>query len=210
MANYNKGVHGPYSGKVGHVVGANWHDIDYIRSLQRKSNKLASPAQVDQQFKFGMTQSIVSAMREAVLVGFQHCKKNETPVNAALSYNLAYAITGVSPNFTINFPFLSFSYGKLAGASDQSVTAAAAALLKVEWAVLGNANGTDTATIVVYNPAKQQFVIMKNAAMRSALEYDIQMPLDYTEDVVHVYISFVSPDGKVVSNTAYVGQVTVI
>ncbi|WP_169304348.1 hypothetical protein [Pedobacter frigoris] len=44
------------------------------------------------------------------------------------------------------------------------------------------------------------------AAVRSAEEYELQLPLDWTGDVVHV----VSADGKLVSDTQYVGQLTVV
>jgi hypothetical protein len=38
----------------------------------------------------------------------------------------------------------------------------------------------------------------------------IELPADYSGDLVHAWMSFVSADGKQVSDSAYVGSVSVI
>lgn len=37
MGTYKNGIAGPFSGKIGGVVGSGWKGIDYIRSIPRKS-----------------------------------------------------------------------------------------------------------------------------------------------------------------------------
>ncbi|MBB5436914.1 hypothetical protein HDC92_000578 [Pedobacter sp. AK017] len=69
---------------------------------------------------------------------------------------------------------------------------------------------TDMATVVVYNPVKGQFVTLVGAAARSALTYSLLVPGDFSGDEVHAYISFVSADGKMASDSRYVGEFTVV
>ena len=39
MGTYNKGILGPFSGKVGTVVGASWRGKDVMRSLPKKTDR---------------------------------------------------------------------------------------------------------------------------------------------------------------------------
>ena len=45
MGTYNKGILGAFSGKVGPVVGATWRGKDVMRSLPKKTNRLATAFQ---------------------------------------------------------------------------------------------------------------------------------------------------------------------
>ena len=45
MGTYNKGILGAFSGKVGPVVGATWRGKEVMRSLPKKSNRLATTYQ---------------------------------------------------------------------------------------------------------------------------------------------------------------------
>ena len=54
MGTYNKGILGAFSGKVGPVVGATWRGKDVMRSLPKKSNRLATAFQQQQRSKFAM------------------------------------------------------------------------------------------------------------------------------------------------------------
>ncbi|WP_291131895.1 DUF6266 family protein [Flavobacterium sp. UBA7682] len=46
MGTYNKGILGPFSGKVGTVVGANWRGKDIMRSLPKKTNRTPTETQL--------------------------------------------------------------------------------------------------------------------------------------------------------------------
>ena len=52
MGTYNKGILGPFSGKVGTVVGANWRGKDIMRSLPKKTNRTLSEMQLLQRQLF--------------------------------------------------------------------------------------------------------------------------------------------------------------
>lgn len=69
---------------------------------------------------------------------------------------------------------------------------------------------TDMATVMVYNPVKDRFVVMTNAAPRSALTYTLTLPDDYAGTTIHCYISFVSVDGKMASNSTYIAAMILL
>ena len=67
MGTYNKGILGAFSGKVGPVVGASWRGKEVMRSLPKKSNRVATATQLLQRQKFAMVQ--------AFFIGCESCGK---------------------------------------------------------------------------------------------------------------------------------------
>ena len=122
-------------------------------------------------------------------------------------------MSGTAPNFVIDYPNFLYSKGRLSAAYSPEVETTVAAQLKYTWlATLGTGIGgpTDMATIVVYNPIKDVFVTMTSAAARSALTYTLLVPADFSGDIVQCYISFVSADGKVASDSLFVTATEVL
>lgn len=60
MVRFLKGITGAYSGKVGSVIGSNWRNVDYVRSLSKRSNKPASEDQLAQRAHFALAVSFLS------------------------------------------------------------------------------------------------------------------------------------------------------
>lgn len=73
----------------------------------------------------------------------------------------------------------------------------------------GNAQATDKALLVVYNPAKDESIYDSAGAVRSATSQNLGMPASYVGDDVEAFIGFLSEDGKEVANSVYIGSVTV-
>jgi hypothetical protein len=69
--------------------------------------------------------------------------------------------------------------------------------------------GTDKLVLIVYNPSKQEWEVSVGAAMRSALSYDLMLPLDWSGDSVQVWCSFVSADNKMAGTTEFVDATVV-
>ena len=213
MGKYNQGILGAFSGKVGNVVGSSINGVDYMRSLPRKSTKTPTLPQLMQRAKFALMADFLRPLGAVVKVGFQSRKKGLTPYNAASSYNLEHAITGTYPNFVVDYPEVIFSKGNLLVVTDPEIATTVAAELEINWvndAPVSGTGGTDKATIVVYNPLQDKFAIAPGAAARSAETYTLELPADFSGDTVHVWISFVSADGKKVSDSSYIGSISVL
>ncbi|TCD01668.1 hypothetical protein EZ437_13190 [Pedobacter psychroterrae] len=130
-----------------------------------------------------------------------------------MQYNLDNAVTGVAPNYEINYPIVKFCKGELSIPLDAMVTSLAGAELKFDWDSqfnVGFGADTDKATIVVYNPDKGLFTLLTGAATRVAGTYTMQLPASYSGDEVHCYMSLLSADGQVSSDSVFVATITVL
>src|SRR5690606_18528904 len=70
MARFLKGIHGAYSGKVGNVIGSNWRNVDYVRSVAKPSNKPATEKQLAQRARFGLAVSFLSPIKDVLNLGY--------------------------------------------------------------------------------------------------------------------------------------------
>lgn len=63
MGTIKKGILGGFSGKEGTVIGANWCEIDVMRSLPKKSKNLPTASQLEQRLRFGLAMSFLSPIK---------------------------------------------------------------------------------------------------------------------------------------------------
>ena len=213
MSKYIKGILGAVSGLVGTVVGASYNGIDYLRSRPKKSTKPKTEAQLEQQMVFELVGNFIRQNLDEIRVGFQTKKKGQSAYSAAMGENLKEGTTGVYPALMLNYSKLVMSKGGLKKPSNVEVSATDPGELVFDWinnARPGTPSLTDKATLIVYNPLKEEFVTMPAAAARTAETYMLQVPSDFSGDVVHTWLYFVTTNGKSVSDSVYVGTATVV
>jgi hypothetical protein len=215
MGIIRQGILGGFRNKTGSVVGAYWRNRDVIRALPRVSNKPPTQAQLYQRFKFGMVTGFLARIGSIIDLGFGSGNGATSPMNEAVSYHLREAITGVAPNFTIDYTKLKMNSGKLLLAESIEIVSDTAAQLEFNWLNIAPdgkyKDATDVANLMVYNPVKDSLVILTGAAPRSGLTYILQLPGDYSGDEVHAYISFSSViNKKLVSRSFYIGLFPIV
>jgi hypothetical protein len=200
-------------GRTGNNVGRVVKGKNVFAMRPAKSSVDPTQLQIDQRFKFGLIATWLRRLAGVIDVGFKDYDAEMSPRNAAISYNLLNAVTGVSPNYTIDYEKVVYSRGLLDLPNDPLVAVAAGAKINYTWAApVGDTNalGTDKVTFMVYNAVRDKFVTLKGIALRSALAYSLQLPLDFSGEDVEIYLSFVSADGKLVSDSLYMGNLTVL
>lgn len=146
-------------------------------------------------------------------IGYQNYASEMSPMNAAVKYNLVHAVAGVAPAYSIDYPNVLLSRGRLALANQLVMATTVDAQLDFTWtANIGTWKGavTDDAAFIVYNPSKQLFVMSIGVVTRAALSFDMVLPSQFSGDNVHVYMAFVSADGKSVSTSEYAGATVVM
>ncbi|WP_316812838.1 DUF6266 family protein [Pedobacter heparinus] len=214
MATYKKGILGYFRGTVGTVVGSVWRGIHYMKSLPDVGEDNPSPAQINVRAKLALVSLFFKRLKALINIGYQQFKRGATPVNAATGYHLKNAVTGTSSlNYAIDYEKVIISVGDLLPVEEAEVLITTAAKLDFSWAnnaPVGDPGETDKATLLVYNPTKDKFVTLAGAAPRSAAAYVLQLPATFSGDNVHAWISFVSVDGKEVSNSFYAGEFLVL
>lgn len=195
MGIIKNGILGGFRNKVGSVVGAFWRDLNVIKALPKASGKPPTQAQVEQRTKFGLVTGFLSSMSDLIDGGYMK-GSSTSPMNEAVAYHLKNAVTGVAPNFALDYTKLKFSVGKLSIPSTYSVDVTAAGKVDFNWSADGAdhkyKDATDVINVLAYNPTKHQFVSLMAAATRSAQTFVLQMPLDFVGDSVHCFFSFSS------------------
>ncbi|TKC08994.1 DUF6266 family protein [Pedobacter frigoris] len=213
MGKLTGGIDNDLIGRLGNHVGRRVKGENIISMRPAKSNKPPTAAQLAQRLKFGLFTHWLRSALPILEIGYQHYEAEMSAYNMAVSENMKYAVTGVSPNFTINYSEARFSKGVLRKVSDAEIATTAGAAIEFTWgSVIGQSysKADDQVGVIAYDPLKDEFVALMNAAVRSAEEYELQLPLDWTGDVVHCWVLVVSADSKRVSDTKYVGQLTVV
>jgi hypothetical protein len=211
MGKIAQGILGGLSGKVGNVIGGSWKGIDYIRI---KPSSVANPrteGQVNQRNKFSVTIEYLQPNKAFIKIGYKLFATKKTEFNAAMSYVLNNAVGGIAPNFTVDYSLALLSRGSLSTALNPTTDLATAGQVSFDWddnSAEGNANATDKAMLLVYNPSKKESISILDGADRTVGSQVVTIPNTYAGDTIELFMAFVSEDGKIVSNSVYLGSGT--
>ncbi|MET3112964.1 hypothetical protein AAKU52_000683 [Pedobacter sp. CG_S7] len=212
MGIQDKGAFGGFRNKTGPLVGRIVAGQNVITAIPRKSTTPPTVKQLDQRKKFGLITRYLSGISNLIRIGYQERQLHQSPMNKAVQYHLRNAVTGVSPDFLIDHAKVRYSVGKSPMPAQIEVQGLVGAKADYSWGISSGQYSlpTDLVTLLVYNPEKNRFVFLEGAAARSELGFSLQMPANFVGDTIHCYLSFVSLDGKVVSNSEYAGQLIVV
>ena len=212
MGTIKKGILGGFSGKVGTVVGSSWKGIAYMRSLPHKVKNPRTEPQLSQRTKFAITLSYLRPMNGLLRSGWKLYANKQSPINAAMSYTLANAITGTYPDYALDTGKVMISRGSLSSAANASATPASGGKIIFAWddnSGSSSAKQTDKALIAVVNTAKSETVFDTAGAARAETSQSVNLPADWVGETVETYLGFISEDGKEVANSVYLGSLTV-
>jgi len=212
VGTFKIGILGGFSGKVGTVIGASWKGIDYMRSRATSISNPNTPAQLEHRARFATIVKFLHPLTSFLRIGFKSQAIKMSAFNAAMAVNIKNAITGVFPNFEIDFTKVQVSQGNFPGALNPATLAAIAGAIEFTWEDNSwetDANATDEAVLVVYNPAKEAVVSVVGGISRSIGTQTIVLPNAYTGDEVHCYIAFTNANKSVISNSQYISGIVV-
>ncbi|MFD0941564.1 DUF6266 family protein [Pedobacter boryungensis] len=212
MGTFKKGILGGFSGKIGNVIGASWRNLDVMRSLPKKSNKLPSEIQMEQRIRFALAIGFLSPIKGLLEQAFGSTQGNKSRFNLATAYHIQQAVTGIMPNLDIDFTKVVISKGELLGAKNAAVSATNAGVVDFIWE--NNAGTTlsaidDQAILLIYNPAKKLYVTDLSFT-RLVGAASIVVPAEFANDVVHCYMGYLAANGKNAATSVYLGTVTVL
>jgi hypothetical protein len=211
MGKIGRGILGGVSGKVANVVGSRWKGIDYIRA---KPQSVANPrtlSQVNQRTKFSLVLRFLQPNLNFIRIGYKNYAVKKSQFNSAMSYVLNNAITGVSPDFEIDYSLALLTRGNLSGALNPIFDLTTPGQVEFSWddnSTEGNALATDKVMVVVYNPTKGESVYLTEGAARTDLSQIVNIPNSYSGDELHMFISFMNFEETQLSNSIYIGSGT--
>ena len=211
MGKIDLGILGSFSGKVGNVVGGKWKGISYMRAKATSVSNPRTQAQMTQRSKFALVLALLKPITGFIRVGYKKYTTKQTAFNAAMSYILNNAVTGVFPDFSIDMSKLLVSRGNLTGAAN-AIATSADGVVTLTWddnTGSGTAAQADKALIVVLNPTRAESVFNTAGNQRVSGTEDITVPADWVGENVEVFLGFITEDGKDVANSVYLGSVEV-
>lgn len=213
MATILKGFLDGFRGLLGNAVGAKWRNLDVIKGRPSKSSKPPTAAQLAQQLKFALATGFVSKLSRLVGIGYQsYNSTNMTASNAATQHVLTDAITGVYPDYQIDYTKVAISQGQLLGV-DKPTAVLADGDVTVTW-IRSNwqseyGKDTDRLIAVFHDTTIKKNLILEGAITRSNLTFTVSFPYAFIGHPVHGWMFFISADGKHVSDSQYLGQFVV-
>jgi len=212
MGTIKQGILGPFSGKVGTVIGGVWKGIAYMRGIAPNVADPQTDAQLAQRQKFSVTMHFLQPMSQFFRTGFKNYAVQMTGINAAMEYNVKNALTGTYPNIAVDYPNALVARGVLPSSLNAVASSTVAGTVQFDWddnsGEIG-ASATDKTLIVVYNPTQNQAVTIDQLAERDDVTQTVTVPDSFSGDLVQCYIAFITADGQTVSNSAFAGAVTV-
>lgn len=212
MGTIKKGILGGFSGKVGTVIGTTWRGLDVIRSLPKKTGGQPTAAQHDQRLKFATIVAFLHPISNVLSRYFGSPSGSLSKLNAAVSYHNKAAITGISPNFTVNFSQVLIAKGDLAGVANGVLTSPVPATVHVGYEDNSGqalASTDDVLLVVAYNPVKASFLVEESKATRHVGSVSINVPTEFTGDTVHVWATFVHSTLKKAATSSYLGTIII-
>lgn len=218
MAILAGGPNGGFSGKAGSVVGYYQHGKWVIRGLPKLSpkNKKGSANQNVCRSKFSVMQSFLKPIILFIRIGFNmEAKKNgNTAHNSCKSYNMLNAF---DENGKINYAAVRVSAGNLIGAVDVVIELVDEEVVftwrdnskegsERGW---GDERENDQIMILGYHDGeiKNLFGTI-SGERRSAGRQAIRISRNSLPWEYHVWVSFISDDRQLISNSIYAGTVT--
>lgn len=211
MARFLKGINGAYSGKVGNVVGSNWRNVDYVRSLPKSSKKPASQDQLAQRARFGLAVSFLSPIKDLLNLGYSDSTlTRSTGYNKALQHLLNNGIVGDYPDFELNYAAISISRGSLGNLMAVGWQEAAPREISLTWDPQTNrfnAFGDDSVILLLYNIDKMFFSILESST-RSDGNLNMELPDVYAGDRIVGWVFTGHRDGVKTSSSYYLGEIT--
>jgi hypothetical protein len=209
MGTYSKGANGTFSGKVGSIVGSNWRNVNYLRSLPKKSKKAPSELQLAQQAKFALAAAQLSPIKDVLNLGFGDKKLNQlTGYNVAVKHFLTEAVIGDYPSYEVDYANLRLSKGNLHSVTpnmSQELDQLAFSWLSATNTF--NAFADDKLVFVLYNETKKAYYI--NDAFERGQEQANIPVLGLEGDQLQVWVFCVKRDSLSVSNNHYIGSIII-
>ena len=115
MSTIKQGILGGFSGKTGTVIGSSWKGIAVMRGIAPSIAIPNTPAQLAQRAKFSVAGKFLRPLIPFLRIGFRSQAVKMSGFNAAMSYNLEYALTGTYPAYDIDFSKALVSQGTFRG-----------------------------------------------------------------------------------------------
>ncbi|MXV49462.1 hypothetical protein GS399_00640 [Pedobacter sp. HMF7647] len=213
MGKLPNGILGGISGKVGTVVGYVMNGKAYVRSAPRKSEQKPSAAQLAMRQRFALAQNWLKPLTPFVRIGCKNYGSSGRGFIAAKSYLMHYALTGTHPEVSVDPAMVMVAWGKLPQATGASVSLDASGNLSFQWDAneyRGTNFQNDHVMLLAYIPEAKLAAFDLCGARRSKGGDTLKLDAGFSGKEADVYMAFITEEREELSNSQYLGRITVI
>jgi len=211
MAEFNSSTFGTISGRHGSAVATTVKKSGKsILKLFRQPTDAKTAKQMAHRSKFAFLVAFLVCMRELL---------NET-LRAKGGYNQGFAlamqnaITGVAPNFSIDYSKLAFTVGGVTQGFELTAAKLTGTTVKVSWnannfsdMTTGGAKPNESVNLIFYNDTTKECILSQDIVKRGVGTAELECPDYWVGNVVQSWIYFSRADGNQNSNSDYIGEV---
>ncbi len=217
MGTYKQGIYGPYSGRVGNVIGSFWKGRCIMRIRAASHTDANTIPQQIQRMKWKLVSAFIKANSKLIKLGFGAADATLTAFNCAMKFNIPEAITGTFPTLSLDLTKATLAMGNLLPVEGGMVSSTVANTLAVDWA--DNTNGADAMEdddllIAVIDSATGE-VMHFSGYSRMDETANLTLPENWASRTVNV-LGFFLKNGLAevtsrdeVSNSVFIGSATV-
>jgi hypothetical protein len=182
-----------------------------VRSRRRKSTKAYSMKQRAERQKMALVNQFLSCFTPFIKIGFAASVIGKTyaAYNAAVSYQLRNTVTGIYPDFSINYVKVRLSEGPIPIMDIQATVALVNEQLYFTWIPEQSyPHCNDHVMLLAYAPGLQEAVFNLCGAKRSTGLEVLPLPdLSWKGQIMETYLAFMEEGSSVCSNSLYLGQI---
>jgi hypothetical protein len=209
MGKATKGILGAVSGKVGNLIFYNLNGTDCVRTIGTRHAALTSGERLNLR-KISLLMGVFKRIKPFLKMGFGPAASgtNQNYHNVATAYNRTHAIRVVADKAEIDYAKLVLSIGDAPPPRDSAINLSPGALtftwafdLLKDWA-----SRSDQVMMMAMFPDDDLAIYEQAGAKRSAGIDVLQLPMNYHQRHIEVYISFISSDRQSVCRSIYLGS----
>jgi len=218
MGIYNQGVYGPYSGRVGNVIGTFWKGRCVMRIRAASFTDANTIPQQTQRMKWRLVSAFLNANAKLVKLGMTAIDQKLTAFNNAMKYNIPEAITGTFPELSLDLTKVTLSKGTMLGLNAPVLTSTVPGSVSLAWTNNSNnddAKETDQLKLSIIDSATGEVLMHSALITRGDESAVITLPTGWSSRLIHV-IGFFVREGLTqvtstdqLSNSDNLGTVTV-
>ena len=211
MAKLPDGIFGGIRGRIGNIVGVKRNGEFHIRSVPSAPKNPKTEKQQRNRNMFGAASSLTARLAPFIKTSFSTVD-DKTWRGACISYNMKSAIVPSEDGdgFEIDFSNVFVSAGVLKQASNPVAERDEDGNIRVTWTDNsgdGNAMGSDRVLMLALNSDNYALFSVLKGVHRKDEAATIELPKSLQTRPMHIYLSLISADEAIASNSDYLGVV---
>lgn len=214
MATYKQGILGPFTGKVGTVVGTYWKGRYVMRGLAPNVENPRTDAQQDNRLRMTLIGRLAGAVLPLVDLGYyaQAERARIAPINIYTSVNLTNAaIQGDYPDLTLNPASLQLSAGDILLPGSPAATNDSPGVINITWTdnsgLTPQTRSTDHILALLLNTARNASSFDLTTATRGDESLSLSYPPLWSGETAYLYLAATSPDNTQASPSLMAAEI---